>query len=101
MDDPGRDATGPSRDATDQSCDDTDQSCDVTDKSFDVTDKSRDFWESSAIDAGCTAFRRVKIGTIDTIGKPLGESVEVRSCCVTISVECQRIPSGMHLSVEN
>jgi len=50
---------------------------DDTDKSRDDTDKSRDFWESSAVDAGCTALRRVKIGTIGAIGKPLGESVKM------------------------
>ena len=62
--DPGRDATDKSCDVTDQSFDDTDQSCDVTDKSFDETDPSGDFWESSAVDAGCTALSRVKTGTI-------------------------------------
>jgi len=44
-----------------------DPSRDATDPGRDVTDQSRDFWESSAVDAGCTAFRRVKIGTIGTI----------------------------------
>ena len=50
---------------------------DETDKSRDETDPRRDFWESSAIDAGCTALRRVKIGTIGTMGKPFGESVKM------------------------
>ena len=45
--------------------------------SRDETDQSRDFWESSAVDAGYTALRRVKIDTIGTIGKPLGESVTI------------------------
>ena len=40
---------------------------DETDQSRDETDPSGDFWESSAVDAGCIALRRGKIGTIVAI----------------------------------